>query len=98
MTTWLGDILCYSGQVGVSSRTAEERTEALLESVQREGTHVMFENKEVVAWTIQNTVELRNKARKCSQQRSLISFTSEASSIPPEQDPYKGVLPRLGVQ
>lgn len=72
MTTWLlnlrralfSDILCYSGQLGVSSRTAEERTEALLESVQREGTHVMFENKEVVAWTIQNTVELRNKARK----------------------------------
>ena len=28
MTTWLGDVLCYSGQVGVSSRTAEERTEA----------------------------------------------------------------------
>ena len=54
--------------MGVSSRTAEERTLALVESVQEAGSHVMFENKEVVAWTIQNSEQLRDKASKYFQQ------------------------------
>ena len=53
--------LTLTGQLGEVSKTPEERSLALVEKVQEAGTHVMFENKEVVAWTIQNNQRLKNK-------------------------------------
>ena len=49
--------------MGETPRTAEERTKAIVEKVEKAGTHVIFDNKEVAAWIIHNQPKLKQKAR-----------------------------------
>ena len=54
--------LSTSGEVGETSSTSRERTEAVVEKVEKAGTHVIFDNKEVAAWIIHTHPQLKNKA------------------------------------
>ena len=48
--------------MGETSSTSSERTEAVVEKVEKAGTHVIFDNKEVAAWIIHTHPQLKNKA------------------------------------
>ena len=48
--------------MGESPSTTEERTEAIVEKVEKAGTHVIFENQEVAAWVVHSQPELKYKA------------------------------------
>ena len=70
------------GEVGEASKTVEERSVALVEDVHVGGTHVMFENKEVVAWTIKTDPQLKYKAGKDLRlQTNSLAFRNLQSSI-----------------
>ena len=48
--------------MGEVSSSAEERTEAIVEKVEKAGTHVIFDNQEVAAWVVHTQPELKYKA------------------------------------
>ena len=54
-------ILLYSGQEGVTFKTEEERDLAILNLVNIAGTHVMFENQEIVAYNALVNPALKEK-------------------------------------
>ena len=51
------------GKEGVTFRTEEERDEAILNLVHIAGTHVMFENQEIVAYNALVNPALKEKVR-----------------------------------
>ena len=58
----LFNFLSTSGEEGLTPSTAEERTEAIVEKVEKAGTHVIFDNQEVAAWVVHTRPELKYKA------------------------------------
>ena len=61
----------------------------MLELVHEAGTHVMFENQEIVAHNALVNPALRSKVTASSVQNSMQQLISGASFVPPEQDADK---------
>ena len=57
-------ILFNLGEVGVTFKTEEERDLAILNLVNIAGTHVMFENQEIVAYNALVNPALKEKGSK----------------------------------